>query len=61
MQFKFAYPIELEGVEYPAKIEILREGKWDHPEAPDGVLEVKREDLEEFVKNFKAKVVGDRW
>lgn len=58
-EFKFAYPIKLEGKEYPAKIEILREGVWEHPEAPDGVLEVTKEDLEEFVKNFKAKVVGE--
>ena len=57
-EFKFAYPIKLEGVEYPASIEILKEGIWEHPEAPDGVLEVSKEDLEEFVKNFKAKVLG---
>lgn len=57
-EFRFAFPIKLEGKEYPADIELLREGVWEHPEAPDGVLEVTKEDLEEFVKNFKDEVVG---
>jgi len=59
-EFRFAYPIKLEGVEYPADIEILKEGVWEHPEAPDGVLEVTKEDLETFVTNFKKKLVGDQ-
>ncbi len=58
-EFRFAYPIKLEGKEYPAEIELLREGVWEHPEAPDGVLEVTKEDLETFVTNFKKKVVGE--
>ena len=41
-------------------IEILREGKWTHPEAPDGVLEIEKSDLEIFQKNFEEAVVGDR-
>lgn len=57
-EFIFVYPIELEGVKYPADIEILREGSWKHSEAPDGVLEVTKEDLETFVTNFKKKLVG---
>ncbi len=59
-EFKFAFPIKLEGKEYPADIEILREGVWEHPEAPDGILEVTKEDLETFVTNFKKKLVGDQ-
>ncbi|MBU0964685.1 phage protease, partial [Patescibacteria group bacterium] len=41
-------------------IEILREGKWTHPEAPDGVLEIEKSDLDVFQKNFEDAVVGDR-
>jgi len=41
-------------------IEILREGKWTHPEAPDGTLEIEKSDLDTFQKNFEDAVVGDR-
>lgn len=41
-------------------IEILREGKWTHPEAPDGTLEIEKSDLNTFQKNFEDAVVGDR-
>lgn len=56
--FKFAYPLRL-GKKHPAEIEILREGVWEHPEALDGVLEITKNDLLEFSKNFKDKIVGE--
>jgi hypothetical protein len=35
------------------KKEILRTGKWVHPSAPKGILEVTKEYLRELVDNFK--------
>ena len=40
------------------EIEVLREGEWKHPKAPNGLLVLTKEKLREFVQNFKDKVVG---
>ena len=39
-------------------IEVLREGEWKHPKAPNGLLVLTKEKLREFVQNFKDSVVG---
>jgi len=62
-EFKFGFLIPRDiklSKKHTIDIEILREGKWTHPEAPDGTLEIEKSDLDTFQKNFEDAVVGDR-
>ena len=41
-----------------ARVQLLRVGKWRHPSAPNGTLEITPTTLREFQANFRAGVVG---
>lgn len=62
-EFRFAYKLNDEQLlelakKYSVDIELLREWRGEHPEAPDGILEIEKRDLEEFHTNFKDGIVG---
>jgi len=57
--YMFASPVSLKEGEHTVDIEILREGSWKHPKAPNGILTLTKARIQEFIKNFEAEVTGD--
>ena len=40
------------------EIELIREGKWKHPDAPNGEIKVDRNRILEWIDNFKSGICG---
>ena len=63
-EFFFLSKIDLQEIELSdqntAEIELLPEGKWDHPTALNGKFTVTRERIEDWISNFKKKIYGDK-
>jgi len=57
-KYFFASPVALKEGEHTIDVEILREGQWRHPKAPNGILRLTRERIQAFLKNFEAGIVG---
>ena len=57
-ELSYISPAELHLEDRKAEIELLPEGEWLHPAAPEGKLMVTEAMLDEFISNFKNKVVG---
>ena len=57
-ELAYISPCEINLKDNKASIELLPAGEWLHPDAPDGKLVVKEKLLDEFIANFKDKIVG---
>lgn len=58
-KYFFASLITLGPDEHLVDVEILREGSWKHPKAPNGILTLTRERIETFKQNFDSKILGE--